>query len=84
MSFEYLKLTGVSYGFTYHDFVVEGVNLTIPRGRFVSIVGPSGSGKTTLLKLMCGIYEPWNEISSIFAMTVILFSIIRLLDMFHR
>jgi len=59
-SFEYLKLTGVSYGFTYHDFVVEGVNLSIPRGRFVSIVGPSGSGKTTLLKLMCGIYEPWN------------------------
>ena len=59
-SFEYLKLNGVSYGFTYHDFVVEGVNLSIPRGRFVSIVGPSGSGKTTLLKLMCGIYEPWN------------------------
>ncbi len=56
-SFEYLKLTGVSYGFTYHDFVVEGVNLSIPKGRFVSIVGPSGSGKTTLLKLICGIYE---------------------------
>ena len=59
-SFEYLKLTGVSYGFTYHDFVVEGVNLSIPKGRFVSIVGPSGSGKTTLLKLICGIYDPWN------------------------
>ena len=59
-SFEHLKLNGVSYGFTYHDFVVEGVDLSIPKGRFVSIVGPSGSGKTTLLKLMCGIYEPWN------------------------
>ena len=59
-SFEYLKITGLSYGFSYHNFVIEGVNLTIPKGRFVSIVGPSGSGKTTLLKLLCGIYEPWN------------------------
>jgi zinc/manganese transport system ATP-binding protein len=59
-SFDYLKLSGVSYGFTYHDFVVEGVDLSIPKGRFVSIVGPSGSGKTTLLKLICGIYDPWN------------------------
>lgn len=58
--FEYLKITGLSYGFSYHDFVIEGVNLTIPKGRFVSIVGPSGSGKTTLIKLLCGIYEPWN------------------------
>ena len=46
-SFEYLKLTGVSYGFTYHNFIIEGVTLSIPKGRFVSIVGPSGSGKTT-------------------------------------
>ncbi|VFJ13803.1 metal ABC transporter ATP-binding protein [Candidatus Nitrosocosmicus franklandus] len=59
-SFECLRITGLSYGFSYHDFVIEGVNLTIPKGRFVSIVGPSGSGKTTLLKLLCGIYEPWN------------------------
>lgn len=59
-SFGYLKVTGLSYGFSYHNFVIEGVNLTIPKGRFASIVGPSGSGKTTLLKLLCGIYEPWN------------------------
>lgn len=59
-SFEYLRLTNVSYGYSYHDFVIEGVNLTIPKGRFISLVGPSGSGKTTLIKLLCGIYEPWN------------------------
>ncbi|MDQ4072831.1 MAG: metal ABC transporter ATP-binding protein [Thermoproteota archaeon] len=58
--FQCVKLTGVSFGFSYHDFVVEGVNLTIPKGRFISIVGPSGSGKTTFLKLLCGIYEPWD------------------------
>lgn len=59
-SFECLKLINLSFGFSYHNFVIEGVTLTIPKGRFISIVGPSGSGKTTLLKLICGIYEPWN------------------------
>jgi ABC-type Mn2+/Zn2+ transport system ATPase subunit len=59
-SFQCVKLTGVSFGFSYHDFVIEGVNLTIPKGRFVSIVGPSGSGKTTFMKLLCGVYEPWD------------------------
>ena len=55
-----LKLVNVSFGFSYHDYVVEGVNLTIPKGRFVSIVGPSGAGKTTLLKIISGIHEPWH------------------------
>jgi zinc/manganese transport system ATP-binding protein len=55
-----LKLIDVSFGFSYHDYVVEGVNLEIPKGRFVSIVGPSGAGKTTLLKIISGIHEPWH------------------------
>src|SRR3712207_5870562 len=59
-SFQCVKLTGVSFGFSYHDFVVEGVNLTIPKGRFISVVGPSCSGKTTFLKILFGVYEPWN------------------------
>ncbi len=61
-SFSLLKLTGVSFGFSYHDYVVEGVNLTIPKGLFVSIVGPSGSGKTTLLKIVSGVYNPWHGV----------------------
>ncbi len=59
-SFSVLKLINVSFGFSYHDFVVEGVNLTVPKGRFVSVVGPSGAGKTTLLKIISGVIEPWN------------------------
>ncbi|MBD3368715.1 MAG: ATP-binding cassette domain-containing protein [Candidatus Eisenbacteria bacterium] len=31
---------------------VDGVDLTIPRGDFISLLGPSGSGKTTLLDLI--------------------------------
>ncbi|MDQ2969627.1 MAG: ABC transporter ATP-binding protein [Acidobacteriota bacterium] len=38
--------------------VLEGVNLEIPEGEFVSLMGPSGSGKTTLLNLIAGIDQP--------------------------
>ena len=31
-------------------FVVEDINLEIPKGEFVGIIGPNGSGKTTLFK----------------------------------
>ena len=39
-------------------WVLENVNLSIPRGEFVSIVGPNGGGKTTLLKLLLGLIAP--------------------------
>ena len=34
---------------------IEGIDLDIPRGRFVSVVGPSGCGKSTLLGLVSGL-----------------------------
>lgn len=34
---------------------VEGVNLTVQYGEFISIIGESGSGKTTLLNIIGGI-----------------------------
>jgi NitT/TauT family transport system ATP-binding protein len=37
---------------------LSGVNLSVRRGEFVSIVGASGSGKTTILKLISGIVRP--------------------------
>jgi spermidine/putrescine transport system ATP-binding protein len=37
---------------------VDGINLTIPRGGFYSLVGPSGCGKTTTLRLIAGFEEP--------------------------
>lgn len=39
---------------------LEGINLTIPKGRVMGIIGPNGAGKSTLLKMMAGIIDP-NE-----------------------
>lgn len=35
--------------------VLNGINLSINQGEFVSVVGPSGSGKTTLLYVLSGL-----------------------------
>ena len=37
---------------------LEGINLKINRGEFVSIMGPSGSGKTTLLNMIGALDNP--------------------------
>ncbi len=38
--------------------VLEGVNLDVAQGEFLSLMGPSGSGKTTLLNLIGGLDTP--------------------------
>ncbi len=37
---------------------VDGVDLDVAQGEFVTILGPSGSGKTTLLSLIAGLNKP--------------------------
>jgi spermidine/putrescine transport system ATP-binding protein len=40
------------------EAVVRGIDLTINRGEFFSILGPSGCGKTTTLRLIAGFDTP--------------------------
>jgi ABC-2 type transport system ATP-binding protein len=37
---------------------VDGVDLTIARGRVFGLLGPNGAGKTTLMSMICGLLAP--------------------------
>jgi NitT/TauT family transport system ATP-binding protein len=52
-----VELRGVSKHFGA-TAALDGVDLTVPPGQFLTIAGPSGCGKTTLLRLMAGLAEP--------------------------
>ncbi|MGW1185246.1 ABC transporter ATP-binding protein [Streptomyces drozdowiczii] len=41
-----------------HDWVLRGVNLTVPAGSTLALVGDNGAGKSTLVKLLCRFYDP--------------------------
>lgn len=59
-----MQINLVDVGYTYKDAptlafpALNGLNLSIPEGQFVSLIGPSGSGKSTLALLLAGLYLP--------------------------
>lgn len=53
VSIENLKKT-----FDGKDFVLNGLNLEIPRGKITVIIGYSGTGKSVLLKHILGLFKP--------------------------
>lgn len=53
------ELTRVSKTYARNRVVaLEGVNLTLRKGSFTSVIGSSGCGKSTLLKIMAGLIPP--------------------------
>src|SRR4249920_1122689 len=54
---KYLRIEGVGMSFGSFD-AITGIDLTIERGEFVSLIGHSGCGKSTLLNLVAGLLRP--------------------------
>ena len=52
-----LRIRGLSVGFGGPP-VIEGIDLDVGAGQFVSLIGPSGSGKTSILRVVTGLLEP--------------------------
>ena len=52
-----VELTDVSFAYDVRP-VLQGIALTIPRGKIVAIMGGSGCGKTTILRLIGGALKP--------------------------
>jgi ABC-2 type transport system ATP-binding protein len=38
--------------------VVDGFDMTVPKGTIYGFLGPNGSGKTTTIRMMCGLLKP--------------------------
>ncbi len=53
----FIRIKGVSKSFDSGP-ILDGIDLTIYKKEFFSLLGPSGSGKTTLLRLLAGFERP--------------------------
>ena len=53
-----LSLVGIAKSFRNGVRALDGVDLQIAGGDFLSLLGPSGCGKSTLLRIIAGLTEP--------------------------
>ena len=58
MSDSFLELKNLKKSFTPEEYVLQGINLKIEQGEFVTLLGASGCGKTTTLRIIAGLEQP--------------------------
>jgi len=54
----HIRFDNVSKSYDGGALAVDGLNLDVARGEFVTLLGPSGSGKTTSLMMLAGFENP--------------------------
>ena len=48
----------INAGYRHNNkWLVEGVSLSVEKGKIVTLIGPNGSGKSTTAKIALGIYK---------------------------
>ncbi|MEG9499347.1 ferric ABC transporter ATP-binding protein [Mannheimia indoligenes] len=57
MNNDFLVLKNVTKSFGKAT-VIDNLNLSIPKGKMITLLGPSGCGKTTVLRLVAGLESP--------------------------
>lgn len=53
-----ITVSDVSHAYDGTTLVLDGVDLTLPRGALTALVGPNGAGKSTLLSAMSRLLRP--------------------------
>jgi NitT/TauT family transport system ATP-binding protein len=64
-----IEFHSVSKRYANTGMILEGIDLTILKGEFVSLIGPSGCGKSTVLKLISGLTSPTSGTITVDGMT---------------
>ena len=62
MADEIVAFDKVSKSYDGKTLVVDGLDLALARGEFLTLLGPSGSGKTTTLMMLAGFEDPTSGI----------------------
>ena len=57
-----LQITGLQAGYGRAE-VLHGIDLTLERGRIITVIGPNGAGKSTLLNALMGVLPSKGNIT---------------------
>jgi len=64
---EILKIENLSFSYNHNTTdVLDGINIDIKKGSFISILGPNGSGKSTLVNLISKVLKGYRGTIRIF------------------